>query len=107
MFWPELNSRCACLQYQQRGEVLLCKSVSDERLDLLPADSCERHRHVQPSAQFEPEVHILTQQLGRKRDLEVEIDESGRLVAREHRAHHALVEKIEKRTPGDPCFLSE
>src|SRR4029077_19559299 len=81
--------------------------MSDERLDLLSADNRQRHRHVQPSAELEPQVHILTQQLGSKRDPEVEIDKGGRFVPREHRAHHALVEKIEKRVPRYPCFLSE
>src|SRR6476469_8873257 len=55
-----------------------------------------RSRVIEASG-IEAEVHVLAQQLRGEGDLEVEVDEGRRLVAREGRAHHALVHEVEER----------
>ena len=58
-------------------------------------------------AGVEAEVEVLAQQLRRERHLEVEVDERGRLVARERRAHHALVHELEERVARHAGLLRQ
>src|SRR5207247_1264405 len=63
--------------------------------------------HVEVLCGVKAEIEILAQQLRRERHLEIEIDERRRLVARERRAHHALVDEIEKRMPRHAGLLRQ
>ena len=58
-------------------------------------------------ARVQPQVHVLAQQMRRKRHLEVQVDEGRRLVAREGRAHHALVHEIEEGVARHARLLRE
>jgi hypothetical protein len=56
---------------------------------------------------FEAEVEVLVQQRRGEGRREVEVHDRRRLVAGEHRAHHALVEELEEGRARDPALLRQ
>src|SRR3990172_9330615 len=105
--WLKFDSRRLRLHHEQRGEVLLGQAVADHLLDQVARQRGERHRHFEPAARVEPQVHVLAQEVRRERHLEVEVDERRRLVPREGRAHYALVQEVEEAVPGHARLLRE
>src|SRR4051812_4664361 len=81
------------LVLEQRGEVDVVVAVADEALHDLLGGGRDRHRDLELARGVEAEVEVLEQQRGREGRREVEVHVGGRLVAREHRAHDAVVEE--------------
>src|SRR5262249_10322451 len=54
------------------------------------------HRHVEAVRGVKTQIEILAQERRREGRRPVEIDQSVRLVAREDRAHHAVIDEVEK-----------
>src|SRR5258708_18872617 len=84
------------LHDEQGGKILVGHAVADHLLDEVARNRGERHRHLELAGRVEPEIHVLAQQMWREGDAEIQIHERRRLVTAEGRAHHALVEEIEK-----------
>src|ERR1700741_634950 len=103
----ELDGGGLRLREEQRGKVLLGHALSDHLLQQIPRERGERHRHLEFAPGVEAEIEVLAQQLRRERDVEVQVHQRRGLVAREHRAHHALVQKIEKRMARHARLLRE
>src|SRR5687767_9371590 len=103
----ERDTGCFRLHEEQRGKVLLGHAVPDHLLKQIARQRGERHRHLEVASGLETEIEVLAQQLRREGDVEVEIDERGRLVAREHGAHHALVQELEEGVARHPGLLGE
>src|SRR5205823_5860052 len=101
----ELDAGCLGFEQQQLRKVLFGHAVSDQGLHDVARDRRERHRHVEASCRIKAQIEILAQQVWREGHLEIEIDECRRLVARKRRAHHALVDEIEKRLARHAGFL--
>src|SRR5439155_21611628 len=78
----EFESRSLRLQYQQLRKVLFGHAAADQRLDDVAGERGQRHRHFETAPGIEAEVEILAQQMRRERDLEIQVDERRRLVAR-------------------------
>src|ERR687898_897313 len=56
---------------------------------------------------LEAEMEVLVKERRGERGCEVEVDDRRRLVPREHRAHHALVEELEERGARHAALLGE
>src|SRR5437763_11392288 len=78
------------LEQKELRKVFLRHAVSDQCLYDVTRGRRERHRYLESAPGVQTEVEILAQEFRREGHLEVEVDERGRLVARESRAHHAL-----------------
>src|SRR5688572_6750892 len=85
VFGLELDAGSLRLRQDQRGEILLGHALPDHLLQQIPRERGKRHRHLEFAPGVEAEVEILAQQLGREGDVEVEVHQRRRLVAREHR----------------------
>src|SRR5687768_8227906 len=81
----ELDPRGACLGQDQGRKVLLGHALADHLLQEIARDRGERHRHLEAAAGVEAEVEVLAQELRRKSDVEVQVDQRRRFVAGEHR----------------------
>src|SRR5712692_2269978 len=103
----ELDARSLSLHQDQCRKILLGHAVADHLLNQIARQRSDRHWHFEPLAGVKAQVHVLAQQLRREGDVEVEIHQRRRLVAREHRAHHALVQKVEEGVPRYADLLRE
>src|SRR4051812_15513389 len=103
----ELEPRRSCLLHEQLREVFLGHARAHHRLDQVARDRGERHRHLEFAPGLEAQVEVLPQQVRREGDVEVEVDERGRLVAGEGRAHDALVEELEEGVARNARLLGE
>ena len=88
------NAAKSFCRYSSR--ILLQSGGAEMALQHFAGRRRHRHRHVHFAGEFEAEIEVLAQQLRRERRRPVEIDQRRRFIAREHRAHHAIVEKGEK-----------
>src|SRR5437764_10118131 len=63
-----------------------------------------RHRHgdIPLATERQAEIDVLAQELGREGRSPIQVDQSRRFVAREHRAHDAVVDEGEKRVARNP-----
>src|SRR5687768_1267746 len=103
----ELDAGGLRLREDQRGEILLGHALPDHLLQQIARQRGERHRHLELAARVEAQVEVLAQELRREGDVEVEVDQRRCLVAREHRAHHALVEEVEEGVARHAGLLRE
>jgi hypothetical protein len=77
------------------------------RLQRLARRRRHRHRDLESAGVREAEVEVLAQQRRRERRGPVQIDQGRRLVPREDRAHHALVDEVQKGVPRHAGLLRQ
>ena len=96
VFGFEFESRGLGLELQKCAEIDMFLAVADHALYDLAGERGQGLGDAEIATSLEPEIEILSQQIGCEGRRPIKIDEGRRLIFCEQRPHHALVDEVQK-----------